>query len=129
MVGENMVEKFGFEKLDVYQKAIKFNDLVYKITKNFPRSEMYGLISQIRRCSRSIALNIAEGYGRYHKKLKNQFYYTARASVYECIPILTISLNQKYITKSEYDELYDECHELSRMISGLIDSINKRNTN
>ncbi|WP_455392033.1 four helix bundle protein [[Eubacterium] cellulosolvens] len=124
-----MDEQFGFEKLDVYQEAIKFNDKIYEITRDFPKSEMYGLISQIRRCSSSIALNIAEGYGRYHKKLKNQFYYTARASVYECIPILTISLNQKYIKKSEYDEIYNECLELSRMISGLIDSINKRNTN
>ena len=63
-----MDERFGFEKLDVYQKAIKFNDTIYKITKNFPRSEMYGLISQVRRCSSSVALNIAEGYGRYHKQ-------------------------------------------------------------
>jgi four helix bundle protein len=123
-----MEKKFEFEKLDVYQKAIEFNDNIYGVTKNYPKSELYGLISQFRRCSTSIALNIAEGYGRFHKKLKQQFYFTARASVYECIPILTISLNQNYINKSDHDKLYKQCLEISQMISGLIKSINERNT-
>lgn len=121
-----MVGKFEFEKLDIYQKAIDFNKKIYKITNDYPKPELYGLVSQFRRSASSIALNIAEGYGRYHKNLKKQFYYTARASVYECIPIITISLGQKYIKKNEYEELYNECIDLSRMISGLINSIDNR---
>jgi len=128
-VKEYKTEK-DFTSLKAWQKARDVKLFFYKnILPRLPKEEKYSLNIQIRKASVSSTANIAEGYGRYHKKLKNQFYYTARASVYECIPILTISLNQKYITKSEYDELYDECHELSRMISGLIDSINKRNTN
>jgi four helix bundle protein len=121
-----MEKKFEFENLDIYQKAIKFNDKIYRITKSYPKFEIYGLTSQIRRSASSIALNIAEGYGRYHKNLKKQFYYIARASIYECVPVLTISLNQNYIKKSEFDELYKDCLDLSRMISGLINSIDKR---
>jgi four helix bundle protein len=124
--GDKMIEKFKFENLDIYQKSIDFINEVYKITNDYPNSERYGLISQFRRCSSSIALNIAEGFGRFHKKLKKQFYYTARALVYECIPILTISLNQKYIKNEIYEELYNDCIDLSRMISGLVISVDKR---
>ena len=76
-----MENKFEFENLDVYKKTIQLIEQVYLVTQKFPRSELYGLVSQFRRCSTSVALNIAEGYGKYHKKLKNQFYYTARASL------------------------------------------------
>jgi four helix bundle protein len=82
-----MKKKFEFEKLDVYQKSIKYIDKIYRITTKFPKSEQFGLSNQLRRCTTSIALNVAEGYGRYHKKSKNQFYNFARSSAHECIPI------------------------------------------
>ena len=121
-----MEKRFEFEKLEVYKKAIQLIDDIYHITQSFPKSEQYGLTCQFRRTVTSIALNIAEGYGRYHKKLKQQFYFTAKASVYECNPILTISLNQNYINKSDHKKLYNQCLELSQMISGLIKSMDKR---
>ena len=121
-----MEKKFEFEKFNVYQKAIDFVNNIYRVTNNFPRSEQYCLINQIKRSTTSIALNIAEGFGRYHKKEKIQFYNIARSSAHECIAILTISLHQKYFEKNEYDKLYEDCYDLSRMISGLINSIEKR---
>lgn len=69
-IGVKMEKGFEFENLKVYKLAISFNNKVYEVTRSYPKSEMYGLISQFRRCTSSIALNIAEGYGRYHKKLK-----------------------------------------------------------
>ena len=76
---------FGFERLDVYKKAIDFADKVYKITKNFPNNELYGITSQIRRASISVSANIAEGSGRYYKKDFIQFLRIARSSIYECV--------------------------------------------
>ena len=56
-------EKFGFENLKVYQRALKYVDFVYQITKNFPKTETFSLIDQFKRASISICLNIAEGSG------------------------------------------------------------------
>ncbi len=128
-IDEVMEKRFKFEKLNVYLKAIEFADMVYCITEKFPKSEQYGMVNQIRRCTTSIALNIAEGYGRFHSKIKKQFYNFARSSVYECIPILTISLHQKYINRNEYEKLYSRCFDLSRMISRLIIAVDNRKIN
>lgn len=70
-----------FENLQVWQKGITLVKQVYKVTRNFPKDEQFGLISQIRRAAVSIPVNIAEGKGRYHKKEYIQFLYTARGSV------------------------------------------------
>lgn len=59
---------FDFEKLDVYKRAVQFILNVYKATEKFPRDELYGLTSQLRRAAVSVATNIAEGSGRHHKK-------------------------------------------------------------
>jgi four helix bundle protein len=121
-----MGKKFHFENLNVYQESIKLSEKCYEIIKKFPNEEQYGLISQFTRCSSSIALNIAEGYGRFYKRNKNQFYHYAKASVYECIPILTIALKRNYINEKEYNEIYNKCFNISMMIAGLIKSVNKR---
>ena len=126
MKKDNEKIKFNFEKLDVYQKAIDFANDIYKITKQFPKTELFGLINQLRRASLSISLNIAEGSGRYHKKEKKQYYRMARGSVYECIPALTLSLRQELINENEYNRFYNDCYDISRMISGLITSVDNK---
>ena len=118
--------RFEFEKLIVYRKAIEFTNKIYRISNDFPKFEQYGLANQLKRSASSIALNIAEGYGRYYKKVKKQFYNIAYSSVKECVSILTIAFYQKYIKKFEYEELFKECYELSRMSSGLIKAGEKR---
>ena len=114
---------FGFERLDVYQKAMDFTAEVYKITREFPPNELYGLTSQIRRAAISIASNIAEGSGRYYKKDFAQFLRIARSSVYECVPLLNIALKEKYIEKSIFEELISNCNQLAKMLNGLIRSL------
>ncbi|NLE64299.1 MAG: four helix bundle protein, partial [Elusimicrobia bacterium] len=67
--------EYDFEKLHVYQKSLILVERVYAATKDFPKEEQFGVTSQIRRASLSIPLNIAEGKGRYHKKVLVQFLY------------------------------------------------------
>jgi len=109
---------FNFEKLDVYKKSTDFVHQVYLATGNYPKEEMFGLISQFRRAAVSISLNIAEGLAR-SKKGFNRFLDTARGSAFECIAILQISEKLKYISHPKFDELQDRLVEISKMISGL----------
>ncbi|MBL7132332.1 MAG: four helix bundle protein [Candidatus Omnitrophica bacterium] len=116
---------FDFEKLDIYKKAINFATNIYKITKDFPNKEIYGLVSQLRRAAVSISANIAEGNGRYNKGEFTQYLRIARGSIYECIPLLEISLKEEYIIKSGFDRLIADCNELAKMLNGLIKSLNR----
>jgi four helix bundle protein len=118
--------KFDFEDLEIYKKSIDFINRVYRVTKSFPKDEVFGLTSQFRRAAISIALNIAEGSGRIKRLEKRRFYEIARASVFECIPILEISKYQGYIGEEDCKRLRDICTELGRMITGLMKSISDR---
>lgn len=116
------MEKFNFENLKVYQEGLLFVNLIYELTKNWPKDEMFGLISQLRRAAVSIVLNIAEGTSRTKKDFRH-FLDLSRGSIFECVAILNIALNRKYITQSDYDSCYIFCNKLARMISGLKTSI------
>lgn len=109
---------FKFEELKVYQKSLVFVDNVYTITKNWPRTETFGLISQLRRASISIVLNIAEGSSRTNKDFSH-FLSLARGSCFESVAILTIAKRQKLIDEKEFSRLYEQCLELARMLSSL----------
>jgi four helix bundle protein len=115
---------FGFEKLEVYQKAIEFANDIYELTKKFPKEELYGIVSQLRRAGVSVPINIAEGSGRSKTEFKH-YLRMARISVYECIPLLQISLRQQYIIIFEYETFYEKCTQVAQMISALINSISK----
>ena len=110
--------------LDVWKKSIGFVTSVYRITKTYPKDELYGLISQIRRASVSIPSNIAEGAVRKGKKEFIQFLYIALSSASEVDTQLIISKNLEYINADEYEELLIELNSISKMIQGLIKSLN-----
>ena len=114
---------FGFENLDVYKKAVDFAGKIYKVTKHFPNNEVFGLTSQLKRASVSIACNIAEGSGRYYKKDFTQFLRIARGSICECVPLLDIAVREDYITRIIAEELTKDCNELAKMINGLMRSL------
>jgi four helix bundle protein len=114
---------FGFEKLAVYQKAIDFVNQIYSATKSYPKDEVFGLVSQLRRAAVSISLNIAEGSAR-SKKDFSRFLDMARGSLFECVTILKISVKQNYISDKQCELLENELVELSKMLSGLKRSIN-----
>jgi four helix bundle protein len=109
--------------LDVWKKGIAFVTQIYQITKSFPKEELYGLTSQIRRCAVSIPSNIAEGAARNSKNEFKQFLYISLSSCAELNTQLTISLNLKYITQDVYNKLLNELDTISKMLQGLIKSI------
>ncbi|HLD29479.1 MAG TPA: four helix bundle protein [bacterium] len=115
----------NFEKLDVYQLSLSFIGKIYDVTASYPKDELYGITNQIRRAAVSIATNIAEGSGRFHKKDFAQFVRIARSSVFECIALLQISLRRRYIDESVYEGLYSESTEISKKLSSLINALQK----
>jgi len=117
-------ERFDFENLNVYQKALGYVDFVYEITRNFPKPEVLSLTDQFKRASISICLNIAEGSGGTKIEF-NRFLKIARRSIRECVSITEISYRQKFIDDKVKRRSRGFCLELSKMINGLIKSLNK----
>ena len=117
------MEKYAFENLDIYQRAIDFVLTIRKLC-NALKSD-YDILDQLKRASLSILLNLAEGSGRYHKRDKKNFYYIARGSLYECIPILTILKKENKITEDKFSQIYSESKILAKMLTKLIQSVDK----
>ena len=109
---------FSFENLQVYQKSLDFVDLVYDVTTQFPKSELYNLTSQFKRAAVSIALNIAEGAGDTNSQF-GRFLQISLDSVKECVVCSTIAKRQKYITSEKDLEIRAKLVELSKMVSSL----------
>ena len=97
--------------------------LVYKITKAFPRDELFGLISQMRRCAVSVVANIVEGYGRKTSANKLQFYYIAQGSLTELEYYVDLSFDLDYLNQEDYKDLQALRDEVGRLLHGFIRSI------
>ena len=91
-----------FEEFPIYKDSQLLVNYVYKITRSFPKEEIFGLVSQFRRAAISIPLNIAEGQGRGTYKDHKQFLIIARGSLHEMIAISDVCLNQNFISREEY---------------------------
>lgn len=113
---------FSFEKLHVYDDALSFVNHVYDEISLWPKDEKFGLMDQIRRASSSIALNIAEGTSRTKKDF-GHFLDLSRGSCYECVSIIKIAFNRKYMPEEKYRSLYNELEMLSKKISALKNSL------
>ena len=111
--------------LDVWKKSIELVTLIYKYTAEYPKDEVYGLTSQIRRCAVSIPSNIAEGSARTTKKDFSYFLAIALGSVAELETQLIISRNLNFLSEAVLDELISELISIRRMTLGLRKSINK----
>ena len=124
-----MVETaFDFENLKVYQKALKYVDFVYQITKTFPKEELFSLTDQFRRAATSICLNIAEGSGGSKTEFKH-YLKISRRSARECVAITEIAYRQTYVRSEEKSQSRSQCIELSKMLTGLTKSLSLRTTN
>jgi four helix bundle protein len=108
-----------FRELKVWQKAHELTLAVYKVTAAFPRDEMYGLTSQIRRSCSSIAANLAEGCGRNGDAEFARYCSIAMGSASETEYHLLLARDLKMITPVDYEELYRRVSELKRMLTGL----------
>lgn len=113
--------KFPFEDLEVWQKSVEFArttiNLVEKINAD---RKHYRLVEQLEAACTSVALNIAEGKGRYSKKEYIQSLYIARGSLYETITLLIIFHKNDWISEEQLNELRNFADEINKMLSGLI---------
>ncbi|WP_428223856.1 four helix bundle protein [Flavobacterium sp.] len=116
---------YSFEKLIVWQKAIAFTVAISKLTKQFPKEEMFGLSSQIRRSSRSISTNIAEGSGKHSLKEKSRFTEYSYSSSLETINHLIEAYQLEYITNEQYVSFRERLDEINAMLDALYKSQTK----
>lgn len=117
---------FRFEKLEIWQAAISYTNDIYSITKKFPREELFSLVDQLRRCSSSIAANIAEGSGSSSDKDFSHYLDIAIKSTYESVSHLRIAKDQGYISNSELESFYEKADFLSRKIRSFKKSLVNR---
>ena len=110
----------SFEELPVWQDARKFTSKIYNLTNKFPKEELYGLTSQIRRATVSIMSNIAEGFDRRSDKELSNFLSMSRASSSEVQNDLYIALDLNYISQTEFNQLYQEAKKIAKQINGLM---------
>ncbi len=116
--------KFAYENLEVWNKAIDFAVKVINTVENISTDRKhYRLLEQIEASSTSIAMNIAEGKGRYSRKEFKQYLYIARGSLYETMTLLEIFRRMKWISDDKYNELEVTGKEITSMIMGLVKSI------
>ena len=106
----------SFRDLVVWQRAIELTTLLYKLTRQFPREEIYGLTSQLRRAGVSVASNIAEGYGRGTRGEYRSFLGIARASTLEIQTQLTISRELGFADAAQISRAESLAEETSRML-------------
>ena len=111
--------------LIAWQKAMNLTETIYQLTRSFPKEEVYGLTSQIRRCAVSIPANIAEGQGRRSKKEFQQFLGHARGSLLELDTHLELALRFNYIDFELYQTILPQIQEVGRILNGLMRSLNE----
>jgi len=106
-----------FKKILFWKRSHELTLSIYGLTQNFPKTETYGLTSQIRRAAASVPTNIAEGCGRLSKKELSRFLVIASGSLLEVEYLLLLSYELGYMTESEFINLENEVNEIKKMIS------------
>lgn len=109
-----------FRKLKVWEKAHALTIAIYQATSSFPREELYGITSQMRRASASVAANIAEGYGRGRDGEFHRFLTIAAGSAVELEYFLLLSFDLKILSTGTYRDVQQQVLEVQRMLSGLL---------
>jgi len=112
-----------YQDLIAWQRAMDLTQAVYSATSNFPKHEMFGITSQMRRASVSIASNIAEGHGRATDRHFALFLTQARGSLYELETQIQISAGLQYLSPGQKESLMAQAGELGRILNGLLRSL------
>ena len=115
-----------FKELTVWKKSHDYVLEIYKTTHTFPKEEMYGLVSQIRRSAVSISANIAEGCGRNSDAELRRFLVIAYGSASENDYLLFLSKELNYIDSDSYKVIYEKLNGIRRMLNSFIQKLNKR---
>jgi len=117
---ENRQKIKTFKDLDAWKEGHKLVLLVYEITKSFPKDEIFGLVSQMRRCVVSITSNIAEGFSRQSYQEKVRFYSMAQGSLTELQNQTEIAKDIKYISEEKSIILEEQQLKVHKILNGLI---------
>jgi four helix bundle protein len=112
---------FDFENLEVYKKAKELNKEILGFLKENKQIDSY-IRDQLKRASVSTVINVAEGSGKFSKADKRNFYTISRGSVYECVALLEIILDEDQVEKEEFDYFKQQLEIMSKMLFGLINS-------
>lgn len=112
-----------YHNILVWRKAHELTLEVYKITKKFPKDELFGVVSQLRRASSSVSANIVEGNARRTNKEYAQFLIQARGSLSESQYFLELSRDLTYISTDEFNRLISISIEVGKMLNSLISKI------
>ncbi len=110
---------FKFEKLDVWQSAVEYADLIYSVTQSFPADEKFGLTSQLRRSAVSVSSNIAEGSSRSSDADFARFIEIAYGSLLEFVSELEIAKRQRFLNNEMFTKAYKKAEHLAKMLSGF----------
>ena len=110
----------SFVDLDAWKEGHELVLMIYTITRSFPKEELFGLVSQMRRCAVSITSNLAEGFSRQSYKEKVQFYSMAQGSVTELQNQLFITRDVGYINTEEFKRISNQTIKVHKIVSGLI---------
>lgn len=117
------MHKYYFEKLTVWQNARILVREIYCLTGNFPESERFGIVSQIRRAATSIPANIAEGMSRRTNKDKSRFLNQAFSSVIEVLNFLILSVDLHYLKEEQYFEIREKVELITNQLGALIERL------
>ncbi len=112
-----------FRQLKVWDKVHLLTLDIYKVTARFPREEVYGLTSQMRRCSASIGANIAEGCGKQENSELHRFLYIASGSASELDYHLLLARDLKYLSDDDYRQMDKNLTEARRMLTALLQKV------
>lgn len=118
----------SYKDLVAWQKSMVLVTEVYKASQKFPKEELFGLMSQIRRAAVSVPSNIAEGHARSSKKEFQYFLSNARGSLAELETQLTIAYQLAYINEITINQLLDQLWEVGRILNGLLSSLKRSST-
>ena len=118
---------YSFESVVAWQKAHAFTLLVYHLTREFPKDEMFGLTSQFRRAAVSIEANIAEGYKKLSKADKLRFLNIAEGSLAECRNYVILARDLEYVNEQQYNSLFVALEEASKLLTSYCKGIINNN--
>ena len=116
-------KRHNFKKLKIWQESIKLISLSYKLTRSFPDSERYNLISQMNRCSVSIASNIAEGSSKSTDRHFKKYLEDSLGSAFEWETQLIVAHNEAYLNQEKFEELENKILQIQKMIGAFIDKL------
>ena len=115
-----------YRDLDVWKEAMTLAAETYEMTRTFPRDEMFGMTSQMRRASVSVAANIAEGYGRQQTKPFIQFLRVSQGSLKELETLLILAERVGLVGRESCDRAMDRCQRIGKMLVGLVRKLDEK---